>query len=120
MYYLVFAFSLLLPLAMFIIGLKWYIKPPAFKASGIVYRTEATERSPEIWDFAHKYLAKLWARFGLIFLVITVVLLVVFAESYQKFILWLLCAQALILCVTVFMIEIFLKNLFDENGTRIY
>ena len=119
MYYFCFVLLMIVPVAMFVVGLRWRLKPPAFKAPGIVYRTETTEKSPEVWVFAHTHCGKLWIRFGAIFAVISAVLMIVFSGSYQNFLLWLLCGQMLILCVTVFMIDLLCKNLFDENGTRI-
>lgn len=119
MYYLCFVLVMIVPVAMFVIGLRWRLKPPPFKTSGLVYRTEVTERTPEIWEFAHIHCGKLWSRFGVIMAVISTVLMVVLPGSYQKFLLWLLTAQMLIMCVTVFMIDLLSKNLFDENGNRI-
>lgn len=119
MYYLCFVLALIMPVLMFIIGLRWRLKPPAFQASGFVYSTESTRKSPEIWVFAHVHCGKLWTRFGAILAVISAVLMIVFTDSYQKFFLWLLCGQMLVMCVTVFIIDLFTKNLFDENGTRI-
>lgn len=119
MYYLCFVLVMITPVAMFAVGLRWRLKPPAFKSSGIVYRTEVTERSPEAWEFAHIYCGKLWSRFGAIMAVISAILMVVLQGSYQKFLLWLLMAQMLIMCVTILIIDYLSKNLFDENGNRI-
>ena len=120
MYYLVFAAAMLMPLALVEIGFKWTFKPPAFRSGGLCYRTATTEKSEEAWFFAHSYCGKLWYRFGFFALVISVVLLIVFKESYQKFILWLFFGQGAVMCGSIFIIEIFLKNLFDENGLRIH
>ena len=40
-------------------------------------------------------------------------------EKYQTYVLWLLCGEMLVLCVTIFMMELLIKNLYDENGQRI-
>lgn len=119
MYTVCFVLVLLCPMAMAAVGILWRFKTPAFQSKGLVYRTELTEKSPEVWEFAHIHCGKLWLRFGLILLVISVLLMKFLAGSYQKFILWLLCGQMLVMCITVFMIEILVKNLFDENGVRI-
>lgn len=119
MYNLCFALVMLVPLAMFFVGLYWRVKTPAFKTGKIVYRTEVTEKSTEVWEFVHTHCGKLWTRFGVILAVISAVLMVVFDGSYHKFIMWLLGGQMLILCITVFMIDFLAKNLFDENGVRI-
>ena len=119
MYYLVFAAAMLRPLAMVVIGFKWVFKPPAFLSGGLSYRTAITEKSEEAWYFSHTYCGELWYRFGFFALVISVVLLLVFKNSYQKFVLWLFFAQGAVMCGSIFMIELFLKNLFDEDGNRI-
>ena len=85
----------------------------------MVYRTAHTEKSPEIWEFTHVYCAKLWTRYGAILGVLSVVFMVVCKATYQKYLLWVLGGQMLVLCVTIFMMEMFTKNLFDEEGRRI-
>ena len=45
--------------------------------------------------------------------------MVVCKQTYQKYLLWLLGGQMLMLCITIFMMEIFIKTLFDEEGHRI-
>lgn len=119
MYYICFALAMIAPLAMLIVGVKWFMSPPAYKADGFAYRTAVTERGPAVWEFAHTHIGKLWGRFGAILLVLSIILLLVFKEYYQKFILWLLVGQMVIFCITVFMIEILTKSLYDENGELI-
>ena len=120
MYYLIFAAALLMPLAMVVTGFKWVFKTPAYLSNGLTSRTAVTEKSEEAWFFAHTYCGKLWYRFGFFALVISAALLLVFKSNYQKFILWLFFAQGAVMCGSIFMIEMFLKNLFDENGHRIH
>ena len=119
MYYLCFVLVLIMPAAMFAVGFRWRISPPAYKTGKLVYRTEVTEKSPAVWEFAHIHCGKLWTRFGAILTVISTVLMVVFDSSYQKFLLWLLCGQMAVLCITILMMDILTKGLFDEHGVRI-
>ena len=119
MYYFCFVLLLAVPVAMFVVGIRWRKHPPAFRSGGLVYRTEITEKSPEVWEFAHIHCGKLWSRFGGIFAVISAALMIWLPGSYEKFFLWILGAQMLVMCVTILIIELFLKNLFDENGNRI-
>ena len=119
MYYVCFAILLVLPLFLIAVGLKWYLKPPAFKTGKLAYRTEVTERSPEVWFFAHTHCGKLWARYGVITGVISVLLMIFLDQVWQGFWLWVLGAQTLLLCVTIFLIDYLSKNLFDEEGRRI-
>lgn len=119
MYYLCFVLVMVMPVIMFVLGLRWRVSPPAYKTGKLVYRTEVTEKSPAVWEFAHIHCGKLWSRFGVILAVISAVLMVALKGSYQKLLLWLLCGQMAILCISILMIEILTKNLFDENGVRI-
>lgn len=119
MYAFGFVLVLLAPVMMLTVGLRWKLKPPAFKTGTVVYRTAHTEKSPEIWEFTHVYCAKLWTRYGAILGVLSVVFMVVCKATYQKYLLWVLGGQMLVLCVTIFMMEMFTKNLFDEEGRRI-
>ena len=119
MYALNFVLVLLIPVVMLVVGVKWWISPPAYKNGKLAYRTQESERSEEAWYFAHQHCAKLWARFGLILSVIATVLMILLKASIGKYILWLMMAEAFVLCVTIVIIDLLMKNLFDENGVRV-
>ena len=119
MYGICFALVLLMPLVMLAVGLKWRLKPPAYLTGKLVYRTAYTEKSPEVWAFAHSHFGKLWTRYGVILAVLCGAAMYFLREKYQTYVLWLLCGEMLVLCVTIFMMELLIKNLFDEDGRRI-
>ena len=119
MYELCFALVLLMPLVMLAVGLKWRLKPPAYLTGKLVYRTAYTEKSPEVWAFAHSHFGKLWSRYGVFLGVLCGAAMYFLRAKYQTYLLWLLCGQMLVLCLTIFMMEVLIKNLFDENGQRI-
>ena len=50
---------------------------------------------------------------------IAVVLMILLKESIGKYILWLLVAEMFVLCVTIVIVDLLVKNLFDENGVRV-
>lgn len=116
MYAFCFVLVLLMPLMMLAVGASWRLKPPAFKTGKMVYRTALTEKSPEVWAFAHENCGKLWARYGAIMLVVVSVLMYLLRKSYQTYVLWILVGEMLLLCITIFMMDMLIKNLFDENG----
>ena len=118
MYALCFVLVMLFPVVMFVLGVKWRLSPPAFKSTGLVYRTEVTLRGEEVWFFAHTHCGKLWQRYGFILGALSA-LYMIFIDGYTKYLLWVLLAQMLVLTVTIFLIDMFTKNLFDENGMRI-
>ena len=119
MYGICFALVLLMPLIMLAVGLKWRLKPPAYLTGKLVYRTAYTEKGPEVWAFAHSHFGKLWTRYGVILAVLCGAAMYFLREKYQTYVLWLLCGEMLVLCVTIFMMELLIKNLYDENGQRI-
>ena len=119
MYGLCFALVLLMPLVMLAVGLYWRLKPPAYLKGKLAYRTAQTEKSPEVWAFAHSHFGKLWTRYGIILAVLCGGAMVFLKNKYQTYVLWLLCGEMLVFCVTIFMMELLIKNLYDENGRRI-
>ena len=119
MYALNFVLVLLIPVIMLVVGVKWWISPPAYKTGKLAYRTQESERSEEAWYFAHQHCAKLWARFGVILGVIATVLMILLKEGIGKYVLWLMMAEGFVLCVTIVIMDLLMKNLFDENGVRV-
>ena len=119
MYYACFVLLMLMPVAMAAVGIRWYLKPPAYRTGRIAYRTAVTERSPEVWYFAHTHCGKLWGRFGFILGVISALGMVFLKSYYQNFWLWLIVAQMAVFCVTIVIIDTLCKNLFDEEGKLI-
>lgn len=116
MYALCFALVLVMPLMMLVVGAMWRLKPPAFGEGTVVFRTAMTEKSPEVWAFAHEYCGKLWARYGATLLVISAVLMYFLKAKYQTYFIWILVGQMVMFGITVFMMDMFIKNLFDEEG----
>lgn len=119
MYVLCFVLVLLVPVAMLVVGVRWWINPPVYKTGKLAYRTAETERSEEVWYFAHQHCAKLWARFGVILAVIAVVVMVALKNNYLNAVLWLMGGEMLLFCITLVIIDFLVKGLFDENGVRI-
>ncbi len=65
------ATTLLIPLCMLVIGLRWwrFRIPPFGGPSG--YRTRRSLASPAAWDFAHVFFGRLWAILGAALLPLT-------------------------------------------------
>ena len=119
MYYLAFLLVMATPLALLALGLIWRSRPPKRGGGGLAYRTALSDRSDETWSFAHRHIAKLWTRLGLLLAFASAALMVVFRSSYSGFFLWLIGGQMVFLCVSAFLVEGLLKASFDENGNRI-
>lgn len=119
MYYLAFLLVMATPLALLAIGIIWRSRPPRRGGSGLAYRTALSDRSDETWAFAHRHIARLWTRLGLLLGVLSAVLMAVFRTSYSGFFLWLIGGQMVFLCVSAFLVESLLKASFDEKGNRL-
>ena len=117
MYTLYFIVVMLAPAAMVIVGLMWKISPPPYQSKGLAYSTELTRKDPEAWSTAHRHCARLWMRTGIISGGASAVLMVLFRESYSSFWMWLIVGQMALFCVSVFMIDLLLKNTFSDKNS---
>ena len=118
MYIFYFALVMLSPTAMVIVGLMWKISPPPYRSKGLAYSTELTQRDPDAWKLAHRHCARLWLRIGLISGVASTALLLLFRENYDAFWVWLIVGQMALFCVSVFMVDLLLKNTFSDDNSE--
>ena len=67
------AMGLLFPVVMILFG-TMFMKSAPKKVNYIFgYRTDMSMKNRDTWEFAHKYIGKLWFRFGLLLIPITVI-----------------------------------------------
>ena len=114
-YTLHFIVVMLAPAAMLIVGLMWKISPPPYQSKGLAYSTELTRKDPDAWAMAHRHCARLWTRIGMISGAVSAALMIQFKEHYVSFWLWLIVGQMVLFCVSVFMIDLLLKNMFSDH-----
>lgn len=119
MYYTYFIVVMLAPISMLLVGLWWKISPPSYQSKGLAYSTELTQKDPEAWSMAHRHCAKLWTRTGVISGGASAFLMVLFKENYSAFWMWLIVGQMALFCVSVFMIDLLLKNTFSSDNRKI-
>lgn len=115
MYTLYFIVVMLAPAAMLIVGLMWKISPPPYQSKSLAYSTELTRKDPDAWAMAHRHCARLWTRIGMISGAVSAALMIQFKEHYVSFWLWLIVGQMVLFCVSVFMIDLLLKNMFSDH-----
>lgn len=115
MYPFYFVVVMLAPTAMLVVGLMWKISPPPYQSKGLAYSTELTRKDPEAWAAAHRHCARLWLRIGIISGAASAFLMVLFQENYSSFWMWLIVGQMVLFCVSVFMIDLLLKNTYSEE-----
>ena len=118
MYILYFIVVMLAPAGMLAVGLMWKISPPPYQSKGLAYSTELTRKDPDAWAAAHRHCARLWARIGVVSGAASAALMVLFQENYASFWLWLIVGQMALFCVSVFMVDLLLKNMFDNSDKK--
>lgn len=117
MYKFYFIVVMLAPAAMFLVGLLWKISPPPYQSKGLAYSTELTRSDPDAWTMAHRHCARLWTRIGIIGGAASAILMVLFRENYLSFWVWVITGQMALFCVSVFMIDLLLKNTFSDQNS---
>ena len=114
--------DLLVPLTMIFFGTRFEKNAPTEINAAFGYRTTMSMKNRDTWQFAHKYIGRLWKICGWLVLLISVV---VMFFSYGKDIIGvsiiggIVCiTQIVIMLCTMIPTEIALKKNFDEQGNR--
>jgi len=114
--------DLLIPCTM--IGFGRYFAQKAPKNINVLfgYRTAMSMKSKDTWEFAHRYIGKLWFRLGVLVLVVSLIpLLAVFGRDIETVgtVGMVVCfAQLVPLVGSIFPTEAALKRHFDRYGRR--
>lgn len=113
---------LLFPAIMILMG-KVFMKSAPKKINYIYgYRTDMSMKNKDTWEFAHKYIGKLWFYLGLLLVPITVIpMLFVIggSEDVVGTVGSIICTVALIiLIIPIIPTERALKKTFDKDGNR--
>ena len=114
--------DLLIPLVMIRFGRLFMKKAPAEINWAFGYRTTMSMKNRDTWEFAHKYIGKLWFYLGLILLVLSVIpLFFVLGRDVETvgMIGIIVCFVQLVPMVgSIIPTEIALKWNFDSNGRK--
>lgn len=114
--------DLLIPLVMIGFGRLFMKKAPAEINWAFGYRTTMSMKNRDTWEFAHKYIGKLWFFLGLILLVLSVIpLLFVLGRDVEAvgMVGIVVCfAQLVPMVGSIIPTEIALKRNFDSNGRK--
>lgn len=117
-----FIADLLIPVTMIGFGYVFQHHPPKEINSVYGYRTSMSMKNVDTWRFAHRYCGKLWFRFGLLLLPITVAALCFVAGKDQDTVgdvgAWVCFAQMVPLIGALIPTEYALRKQFDKNGKR--
>ena len=114
--------GLLFPAIMLVMG-GYFMKPAPKEINYIFgYRTNMSMKNKDTWEFAHKYIGKLWFRFGWILVPITIIpMLFVLGKSEDTIgtVGAIVVAIDLIILISaIFPTEMALKKNFDKDGNR--
>ena len=116
------AMDMLIPLVMLIFGAVFIRRAPKKINYFFGYRTERSMKNKDTWEFAHKYIGKIWLVVGAILLVLSLaVMLFLYGASEAVISLIgtvLTFLQLVGIIVPVFPTERALSKGFDNNGNR--
>lgn len=117
-----FVMDMMVPLIM--IGFGKYFQKSAPKEINLVfgYRTSMSMKNRDTWEFAHKYCGKIWYKYGLALLVVSVSTLLFTIGKNENIVGTaggILCTlQIICLIGSIYPTEKALRQNFDSNGKR--
>ncbi len=115
--------NLLIPAIMILFGRVFLNTAPKEINFIFGYRTAMSMKNHDTWEFAHKYIGKLWFRLGLILAPVSAVAMLLLLGSTEETVstvgLIVCMTQLCCLIATIFPTERALKKNFDQNGDRI-
>ena len=116
------AMGLLFPAVMILFGAVFTKTAPKKINYIFGYRTDMSMKNRETWEFAHKYMGKLWFRFGLLLIPITVIPMLFVIGNSENVVaavgLIVSFVNTVTLIVPIFFTEKALNRTFDKDGKR--
>lgn len=121
-WFFMLAMGLLFPIVMILFG-TMFMKSAPKKINYIFgYRTDMSMKNRETWEFAHKYIGKLWFRFGLLLIPITVIPMLFVIGNSENVVatvgLIVSFVNTVTLIVPISFTEKALNRTFDKDGKR--
>ena len=114
--------NLILPITMILLGRYYSRKAPKNINWVYGYRTPMSTKNKETWEFAHKYFGKLWYKFGIILLPVSIVAMLFVLGKSENIIGIageIICGIQVVMMVLVILpTEHALKKNFDKDGNR--
>ena len=116
------ASCLLVPAVMLSFGWRFLKKPPKHINSFYGYRTSRSMKNQQTWDFAHQVCGRLWFRWGLVLLPLSLLaMLLVLGKDVEELGVWLMgvtVIQIVVLLGSIVPVERALKKNFDQFGRK--
>lgn len=107
---LLMIWACLIPVLMLVIGIVFQKHAPKEINGFIGYRTRRSMQSQEAWDYANKRMGEIWLALGVILLVVSIPLTLLFAENGLTI---AMIAQVVALILSIIPVEVELKAKFD-------
>ena len=116
------AMGLLFPAIMILFG-SMFMKSAPKKINYIFgYRTDMSMKNRNTWEFAHKYIGRLWFRLGFLLIPITVIPLLFVIGNSENVVgtvgLIVSFINTVVLIVPIFFTEKALNRAFNKDGNR--
>ncbi len=116
------ASCLLVPAVMLYFGWRFLKKPPKHINSFYGYRTSRSMKNQQTWDFAHQVCGRLWFRWGLVLLPLSLLaMLLVLGKDTEElgvWLMWVTVIQVVVLLGSIVPVERALKKNFDQFGRK--
>ena len=116
------AMGLLFPAIMILFGLMFKKSAPKKINYIFGYRTDMSMKNRNTWEFAHKYIGRLWFRLGFLLIPITVIPLLFVIGNSENVVgtvgLIVSFINTVVLIVPIFFTEKALNRAFDKDGNR--
>ena len=116
------AMGLLFPAVMILFGAMFMRSAPKKINFIFGYRTDMSMKNRDTWEFAHKYMGKMWFRLGLLLIPVTVIAMLFVIGKTENTVgtvgLIVSFINTVVLIVPVFFTEKALNKAFDKNGGR--
>ena len=124
MWVFMLAMNLLIPVTMIGFGRVFTKNPPRKINKGFGYRSKRSMKNQDAWDFAQRYMGKVWWKWGWTLLPLAVLgqaltLLCPSMESVSNWGLVLTTAETAVMMATIIPVERALKQTFDKDGNRL-
>lgn len=116
------AMGLLFSVVMILFGTMFMKSAPKKIDYIFGYRTDMSMKNRDTWEFAHKYIGKLWFRLGLLLIPITVIPMLFVIGNSENVVatvgLIVSFVNTVTLIIPIFFTEKALNRTFDKDGKR--
>lgn len=106
----------IIPLMMILFGFLWKNNPPKNINYMYGYTSSMSMKNQKTWDFAHKHNAKVWRRWGSLWLLVSIGLMLIFPSNYEKLTIGINWIGLALILISLIPTEVALRKNFDKDG----